>query len=176
MQFLKKLSFIGICDDWSWVDGEALESESEMVHLADDYQVILEFLYQKHFNKSYDPLGWMLLPGAKEFVKDFDDKWFHNQIDEFAIEHDPEFTEFVKDYVAEEVVLDEDTWDELLEIYIDFVKDELAEASQKELKELYEDLNGNDYLEVKVFCPELETCSESRWVSLPDLDKDYEED
>ena len=47
------------------------------------YQDILEYEYQRTFNEGYTPYYGLCTPEQKDFIKDFDFKWLHNDIHEY---------------------------------------------------------------------------------------------
>ncbi len=98
-----------------------------------DIKTLIPYLYEKHFGKKYNELSWYLEEGAREFVKDIEDKWMHNQLE---VEED---SEFLNKYF-------ENHKDEIVEKYAEDIKDEITEElealSDKELKELDDDYMG----------------------------------
>ena len=65
-------------------------------------QDIVEYLFEQEYHKKYNELSWYLEDNAKEFVRDIEDKWMHNQIDEYALSNDPSFKRYlIKKYKDE---------------------------------------------------------------------------
>jgi len=114
------------------MDGE----ESFTIAVDEDLQDIIAFLYYKKYEKPYNELSWYLEDGAKEFVKDIEDKWLHNTLDTFSLYQDPEFLEFLSDWYTDE--LTEEQLEDLMEEYKDDVMDEIDDLEWKDLKYLNE--------------------------------------
>jgi hypothetical protein len=90
-----------------WYD--SIENESDSIsnytyYVDENLKDVIAFLYKKHFGKEYIELGWWLEPGAKEFVKDIEDKWFHNKIDTLTLYTDYEFIDFLKQVYYDDAV------------------------------------------------------------------------
>ena len=47
-----------------------------------NYKDILSYEFEKQFHRNYNPVSY-LTPEEKQFVKEFDSKWFKNEISEF---------------------------------------------------------------------------------------------
>ena len=66
-------------------------------------QDIVEYLFYEKYRKHWNPLNWHLEEGAKEFVKDIEDSWLRNEIDEYGLLHDLNMQEFLKEKYKDEV-------------------------------------------------------------------------
>lgn len=60
-------------------------------------QDVIEYVYEKTYNKKYSPLSWYLTEGAKELVKSLETKWMHNELDMSEFYQDPHFYDWLKD-------------------------------------------------------------------------------
>lgn len=65
--------------------------------IQSNIQDIIEYEYENKFRKKYDALSWYLESGAKEFVKDLENKWFSNKIDTIAMFQDFKFIDWLKE-------------------------------------------------------------------------------
>lgn len=60
-------------------------------------QDIIEYLFKEKYCKEYNPLSWYLEDGAREFVRDVEDSWLRDDIDEYGMLQDLHLREFLKD-------------------------------------------------------------------------------
>lgn len=65
--------------------------------IQSNIQDIIEYEYENKFRKKYDALSWYLESGAKEFIKDLENKWFSNKIDTVAMFQDFKFIDWLKE-------------------------------------------------------------------------------
>lgn len=68
-----------------------------------DIKDIIIYEYKNKYNEAFKEMSWWLLPGAKEFVKELENAWLHNQIDEFKYKNNSEFIEMLKDIHKNEI-------------------------------------------------------------------------
>ena len=129
---------------------------------SEDLDDVISFLYQEKFGKAYNELDWYLEPGAKEFIKDIEEKWLKNQIDGYEIVKNPNFKKWVIDNR-----LNNDLIDEALKELKSDVSWDLESLSDEELKEL----DDSGYITVEYEIPEIHYIG-SFDVDLPDYDED----
>ena len=111
-----------------------LEDEVEIfTHVDEDLRMLVAYFYEQHFNKPYNELSWYLEEGAKEFVKEIEDKYWNNEIDSFALSRDESFIDFLSEHYED---VDEDTLEEELDYFRDIVIDELRDLSLEDLRDL----------------------------------------
>ena len=67
---------------------EYLIDEHYEFHLDIKFNDIMEYLYEKTFNKKFDAMSYRLDKEAKEFVKNLEQEWFKNKVDEIALIQD----------------------------------------------------------------------------------------
>ena len=104
-----------------------------MVHVYDDdlqlegkielsLGLITKYYYYKKYHKKYDILNYYLEDGGKELVRDIEDRWLHNKIDEIGLSHSEDFKRFILEFCHDEISFPEKytTWyDEItMEEYI----------------------------------------------------------
>lgn len=148
-----------------------LESNFENCHIlvSEDLRDALPYLYEKHFDVPYKELGWWLEPGAREWMKEMEDKWMHNQLDLTEVYKDSEFLASLSDKYADYSSVDIDT---LRDEFEDEIRDELYSLSNDELRDLYEYSDSVDYT--------IEDSSgnvlASGYVDLPELDEEEDDD
>ena len=84
-------------------------------------QDIIEYLFKEKYEKDYNPLSWYLEDGAREFVKDIEDSWLRDDIDEYGMLQDLSLRTFLKDKYASDVEneLREEHWNYLYDEYND---------------------------------------------------------
>lgn len=134
---------------------EDIEVES---YVEEDLKMLIAYFYQKHFGVPYKELGWWLEEGAKEFVKDIEDKWMHNEIDSFELMRDNDFLEFIKEnYMAD---VDEDTLEDELDTLRYEVLDTLDDMTTDELENL------SYYVDYSVSCGDV---YKSRSIDIEDI-------
>ena len=79
--------------------------ESNYTYCVDlSLQDIIEYLFKERYGKYYNPLSWYLEDGAREFVKDIEDSWLRNDIDEYGMLKDLSLREFLKEKYKDEVI------------------------------------------------------------------------
>lgn len=66
-------------------------------------QDIVEYLYFERYEKYWNPLSWYLEEGAREFVKDIEDSWLRDDIDEYGMLRDLSLKDFLKSKYIEDV-------------------------------------------------------------------------
>lgn len=112
-----------------------IEGEVEVTGSVDeDLKMLVAYFYEQHFNKPYNELSWYLEPGAKEFVKEIEDKYLHNEIDSFALGRDENFINFLNENYSCDI--DDDTLDEELDRLRDYIIDELRDMTLEDLRDL----------------------------------------
>lgn len=122
-----------------WCSCNALNMNDEKtfsITIDEDVKDIIAYLFYKKYDKPYNELSWYLEDGAKEFVKDIEDKWSSNTLDTFSLYQDREFLEFLSERYADEVT--QEQMEEFLEEYKDDVKDELDDMEWVDIKYLNE--------------------------------------
>ena len=77
MNYEIEVSAVGYCEAL----GEYYPASYSKKLVQEDLKDALPYLYEKEFGTPYRELGWWLIPGAKEFVKDLEDKWNKNKLD-----------------------------------------------------------------------------------------------
>jgi hypothetical protein len=65
-------------------------------YVEETLQDIIEFYYLQKYNKQYLELGWWLEDGAKDFVKNIEQQWWHNKINTVCLYADYDFIDFLK--------------------------------------------------------------------------------
>lgn len=58
---------------------------------------VKEYYYEKKFNKPFDEMSYRLDAECKEFVKDIEEKWLKNKVDELALILDYKFINWLKE-------------------------------------------------------------------------------
>lgn len=165
MNYSVSYSFTGNCSDIDLY--ETLDSGQVIV--SEDLRDALPYLYEKHFGVPYRELGWWLEPGAKEWVKEIEDKWLHNKLDLSELYKNEEFLNSLADKYSDRI--DEDTIEDLRDEFEDMIRDELSDLENDELKELYE---WDDSVNYTIEDSEGNIIA-SGWVCLPDLDEEEDE-
>ena len=136
--------------------------------ISEDLRDALPFLYKKHFGVEYKELGWWLIPGAREWVKEMEDKWFHNQLDLHDLYKDPEFLEELRTAIYSL------NYDEIEDMVSDFemsLEGELNSMDSDEIKELYDEEGPTIDYDIVTEDDEVIYCG-SVW--LPDLEEEDE--
>lgn len=64
---------------------------------------VVGYLYRKRYNEPCTLLNCSYQEGGKEFVRDIEDRWLHNEIDEWGLAGSQEFKEFLMDEFYEEI-------------------------------------------------------------------------
>ena len=142
---------------------------SGQVVISEDLKDALPYLYEKHFGIPYNELGWWLEPGAQEFVKDLEDKWFHNKLDLSEVYCDEEF---LNKLVSENAGRFDMNLNDVVYEFEDMLRDELYGLCKSEIEDLYEYDDEVSYVIYDAFDNEIY----QGWMSLPDLEdfEDYE--
>lgn len=126
--------------------------------VQEDLKDAIPYLYEQEFGTPYRELGWWLIPGAKEFVKDLEDKWSKNELDisylyknkdflatlvpPYSQEELEEFKDDVEDSILSDLqALDDDELYELKEQDEDGVSYVIYDANENEIE------NGFVYFE-----------------------------
>ena len=122
------------CDDLDMYDDYTID-----IPVQEDFKDILAYYFEKKYEVPYTETGWVIEKGAREFVRDLEDKWFHDEIDTFTLYHDRDFLNFLERRTLDTnwSILEEDLEDN----YRDFLSDCESEArsmSKEALKELIE--------------------------------------
>jgi len=99
-----------LMDKWEQADVDEFINEWDGwtydYYLEINMEDIKEFLFKEKFNKDYESLNYYLEPGAKEFIKDFENKWWQNKIDTLSFQTNPNFLEFLKEKYSLEIIKD----------------------------------------------------------------------
>ena len=139
MYYTVSYTFTGVCPI---VDFQHTLESGDVV-VSDDLWNAIPYLYEKHFGVPYKELGWWLESGAREWMKEIEDKWLHNQLDLSEVYKDQDYlNELAKQYYTVSVEDIEDMKDE----FEDALRDELDLLSTEELRELYEYDDSVDYI------------------------------
>lgn len=144
--------------------------KGEIITVMEDLRDALPYLYEKHFGKEYGELSWYLEPGAKEFVKDLEDKWMHNKLDLSEVYKDEEFLKSLAERYSTQ--LSRECIEDIQDEFEDMLRDELTYLDTDELKELYEYDDTVDY-DIE---DEDGNIIAIGFVCLPDLEDDDEEE
>ena len=73
--------------------------------VEENLQDILDYLFLTKYGITIsDNLGWYLEDGAKEFVKDIENKYWSNTLDTLRIYQDYHFIDFLKDRYENEAI------------------------------------------------------------------------
>lgn len=149
------------------------ETQYVEVPIVENFDTIKAYLFEKRFDVPYKELSWVLEKGAREFIRDLEDKWNHNEIDTYSLYHDEDFLEFVKNHELEELEYDEE---DFLEAFEDFYNDcynDLVYSSKQELEELKDEYRYG--IEVSGAF-ETKDWYESRDIDIEEILDDYFED
>lgn len=99
-----------LMDKWEQADVDEFINEWDGwtydYYLEINMEDIKEFLFKEKFNKDYESLSYYLEPGAKELIKDFENKWWQNKIDTLSFQINPNFLEFLKEKYSLEIIKD----------------------------------------------------------------------
>ena len=166
MNYSVSYIFTGCCPDIDFY--ETLDSGEVLV--SEDLRDALPYLYEKHFGVPYRELGWWLEPGAKEWVREIEDKWFHNKLDLSEVYKDTEFLASLAQKYSTQI--NEDTIEDLKDDFEMMLRDELDYLDNDELKDLYEYDDTVDY----TIEDEDGNIIASGYVDLPELEDDEEDD
>ena len=88
-------------------------------------QDYVEYFFKQEYRKEYNPLAWYLEDNAREFVKDIENKWMHNELDEMSLSNDVSFRKFLKKKYKHDIereYLSEHTFEELKDEMINFIE------------------------------------------------------
>lgn len=126
------------------------ESLCGSILIHEDIRDAIPFLYEEHFHERYNELGWYLIEGAREFVKDLEDKWSRNELDLSPLyDTNEDFQEYLKEryFITDqsEVELDiemlkddcEDTIEQELDLLDDEERRELLQYDEKVYYDVY---------------------------------------
>lgn len=92
--------YVNLCsDEFDEDDEECCYTYSVDLSLQD----IIEYLFKEKYYKDYNPLSWYLEDGAREFVRDIEESWLRNDIDEYGMLQDLHLREFLKNKYQPEV-------------------------------------------------------------------------
>ena len=92
--------YVSYCSD----EFEEDDYESNYTYKVDlELQDIIEYLFKEKYGKDYSPLSWHLEDGAREFVRDIEDSWLRNEIDEYDMLRDLSLKDFLKEKYKEDV-------------------------------------------------------------------------
>ena len=80
---------------WSSGVEKHISGEYNLV-IGEELQDVVEYMFEKEYNKVYNPLSWYLEEGAKEMVKEVESLWWNNALDTYPLYHDYDFLEFLK--------------------------------------------------------------------------------
>lgn len=166
MNYSVSYRFTGCCPDIDFYE----DLDSGEVLVSEDLRDALPYLYEKHFGVPYRELGWWLEPGAKEWVKEIEDKWFHNKLDLSEVYKDTEFLASLAQKYSTQI--NEDTVEDLKDDFEMMLRDELDYLDNDELKDLYEYDDTIDY----TIEDEDGNIIASGYVDLPELEEDEEDD
>lgn len=105
------------CDEYPYED----ESFDYTYWIDISCQDIVEYLFKEKYCKEYNQLSWYLEEGAREFVKDIEDSWLRNDVDEYGMLRDLSLRDFLKDKYADDVAYDieNEHWNYLYDEYGD---------------------------------------------------------
>lgn len=103
--------------------------------------LIIKYYFFKHYHKDYCILNYYLEDNAKEFVKDIEYKYWHNQIDEYALTHSYDFTDFLLERCHDDI-----KWPEEEKSYFDEITQEEYVMLSNYYDELY-NINIDDEVE-----------------------------
>lgn len=108
--------------------------KKDSITLTESLYDIISYLYEKHYNIPYNELSWYLEPGAKEFVKDIEEKWLHNTLDTSFIYRDKDF---VKGLLLKDTELSTDDLDDLKIKFETFIGEKLQALDNQTVRDLY---------------------------------------
>ena len=101
------LDYVVTCYSDEFSEDDSTEDYSYLVDLT--LQDIIEYLFKEKYEKDYNPLSWYLEDGAREFVKDIEDSWLRDDIDEWGLLHDLHLKDFLKEKYKNEVMQEAET-------------------------------------------------------------------
>lgn len=73
-------------------------------YVEEELKDIIKYLFLKKYHKAYRELGWWLEDGAKEFVKDIENKYYHNEFDSYELYHNYKFLDFLKELHSDDAM------------------------------------------------------------------------
>lgn len=79
-------------NDYDSIDDLIIETTFKHLPCCRD---ICEYFFEEKYNKKFNDTSWYLETDAKEFIKDIEDKWFLNRINEEALYSKREFKNFL---------------------------------------------------------------------------------
>ena len=134
----------------------------------DRLEYLIPYLYEQHFGVKYKELGWWLEDGAEKFVKDIEDKWWHNTLEIDSLQHNEKFANYLIDnYEKLDLNLED-----LLEDFKSDLEMELEFLDKEELQELDDDYGG--VIDFEIYLNDKSISSIE--IELPDYDDLYDED
>ena len=130
--------------EFSCEDLDVYDEFDVEIPIQEDFKDILAYYFEKKYEVPYTDTGWVIEKDAREFVKDLEDKWLHNEIDTFTLYHDRDFLDFLesRDLNTGWTPLD----DEIEDAYRDFLNECESEArimSKSQLKDLIDETCGD---------------------------------
>ena len=144
------------------------------VPVTESFRDVLAYLFEKKYDKPYSELSWYLEEGAKDFVKDLEDKWLHNEIDTFTLYHDRDFLDFLESRDISWTPLD----NEIEDAYQDFLNEcewEARRMSKSQLKDLIDETCGT--VEVEAYIDGMPQYFVQDTIDLEDIyDEEYGDD
>lgn len=159
---------VGYCEA---LDYTSSNETGYTVSVSEDLRDAIPYLYEKHFGVPYRELGWWLEPGAKEFVKDLEDKWMHNKLDLSEVYKDEEFLKLLSEKYAS---YSTEALEQIKEDFEDELRWKLDLLSLKELKLLQEEYG--DTIDYDIYDSD-DNVVDYGYVDLPDdYDEEDEED
>ena len=165
MYYTVRCSLYGNCADINYrevVDGSK-------IIINEDIRDVISYLYEKHFGVPYRELGWWLEPGAKEFVKELEDKWWKNELDVSKIYADEEY---LKELATERALFSEEDLEDAQDYFEESLRSELDDLEQDELEDLW---NFNITVDYTIEDEEVNVLAVG-FVDLPELKEDEEDD
>ena len=110
------------------------------VPIEENFDTIKAYLFEKRYEVPYTDTTWLIEKDAREFMRDLEDKWNHNEIDTFSLYRDEDFLEFVRKH--ERIDIDQDELDDMFEDFFDECRDKLIyQFSRQELEDLRDEYN-----------------------------------
>jgi len=99
--------YVDYVSDWQLdnIDLSKYDTVSFTYDVREELEDVIDYLFIQKYDRPYKSnLGWYLEDGAKEFVKNIEDKYWHNTLDTFTIYHDPKFIEYLTENYREDAV------------------------------------------------------------------------
>lgn len=90
---------------FSDIDIDSLEGGEYTYTIDENLNDVIDYMFIQKYNRPYENnLGWYLEDGAKEFVKDIEDKWWHNKLDTYTLYHDYKFLDYLTEKYRDEAI------------------------------------------------------------------------